>query len=138
MALFAFPYLFVFYFLGFKMEGLIVIPIVFTLIFSLFLNRYGFYLLSKCISIFCVNLGLLFYSISLGSSFGIQLVFFTLSMVPLIIFELRHRLIIFITCIIPVILFLGLEFFGFNQFLITPDSDYSSLIYISMIFLYQN
>lgn len=136
LALFAFPYIFLFWNLGLKLQAIADIAIVGILTSSIFLNRNGYSLISKFLVIFCVDLGLLFYSSSLGKESGIYVVFFALISIPLVIFNPHQKKSIALGFLLPITSLFYLETTNYSLFKRIPlDPSYLYLLSLTMIFV---
>jgi PAS domain S-box-containing protein len=103
-------YGFIFYFTGFKKEGLEVIIIVAALFLPVILNQYKQYFLARIWFLITVNLAVFVYSYIFGRDTGIQLVFFPLGCLPWILYEIKDWKYIAAGTLIPTILYCIYDF----------------------------
>lgn len=104
------PYVFLFYFLGFKLYGLLLIPVMLVLGFCFFLTAKGANLISRSLLILVINSTLAIYSVLLTKASGMHYLFFVFSATPLLIFDLKKYLPIIFSVLCSVVFFLAIEF----------------------------
>jgi PAS domain S-box-containing protein len=128
----AFCYAFVFYFVGFKKEGLYVLVIVSSVLLSVFFNRKMLYFLARIWLVTSVNIAVIIYACIFGKDAGLQLVFLPAACIPWILFELRDWKYITIGVMLPIFCY---YFFssgsGLPLVAITPDVQH--FIYQSIV-----
>lgn len=134
LSLIAFCYLFVFYFLGFKKEGIAVILIVASIITPLLLNYYGLFVLARVLFLVAINLAVLIYSFIFGADAGIQFAYFSFVCLPWLIFEFKDRGYIVTGVLLPIAGYYIIECSNaYPTVGITPELQH--LIYISIVFV---
>lgn len=134
LSLIAFCYLFVFYFLGFKKEGIAVILIVASIITPLLLNHYGLFVLARIWFLVAINLAVLIYSFIFGTGAGIQFAYFSFVSLPWLIFEFRDQKYIAAGVLLPIVGYYIIEYSNaYPMVTITPELQH--LIYVTIIFV---
>ncbi len=134
LSLIAFCYLFVFYFLGFKKEGVAVILIVASMITPLLLNYYGLFVMARVLFLVAINLAVLIYSLIFGAGAGIQFAYFSFVSLPWLIFEFKDWKYITTGVLLPIAGYYIIEYSNANPIVgITPELQH--VIYISIVFV---
>lgn len=127
-------YLFVFYFLGFKKEGIAVILIVASMITPILLNYYKLFSLARIWFLVAINIAVLVYSNIFGSDAGIQLAYFSFVSLPWLIFEFSDWKYILAGVFLPMAGY-GLTEFGNNYPMVAITPEMQKTIYISIVFV---
>lgn len=99
----AFCYLFIFYFLGYKKEGVAVLLVVSAMFTPIILNSFKFYLLSRLWFLVTINLAVYIYAKIFGIDAGIQLACISFVSLPWVLFEFTDTKYIFIGSVMPVV-----------------------------------
>ena len=83
---------------------------------AIVLNRGGFYAVSKFSTIFCMNLGIFYYSSVLGQRSGAQMVYYAAAWLPLVLFEISQKKRILICSFLSVMCHILLEITDYELF----------------------
>lgn len=132
LTLIAFCYLFIFYFLGFKKEGLAVIIVLISMAAPLLFNYFQLFFLARIWFLAAINIAVFIYSYLFGADAGIQLAYFSFVSIPWILFEFHEWKYILSGILMPIAGYYVFNYStGFPLVTITPEVQHS--IYLCMV-----
>ncbi|MBT5953401.1 hypothetical protein HOG98_01645 [bacterium] len=135
-SLFASVYIFIFYSFGYTYLSILTLIVSSSFMMGLLYNYFGLHLLSKLNIIVTTNACVFYYAAVLGPETGIQLVFYTISIVPFTIFGFREKKTMFSCIAIPFICMLFLFLTDYSIFgTIEIIQQIKDTLYISILFL---
>lgn len=131
LSLIATCYLFVFYFLGYKKEGIAVTLVVLSIIAPIALNYFKLYFFARIWFLAALNIAVFIYSHIFGADAGIQLTYFSFVCIPWVIFEFHDRKYIIAGILMSVAGYYIFNYSdGYPMVTIAPDVQHG--IYLSM------
>ncbi|NDC82327.1 sensor histidine kinase [bacterium] len=126
----AIPYFFIFYWLGLRWMAVSVVPFVVGFLMAIVFNSFRLHYFSKWNLVMVSNLALLFYDTMLGYQSGINFIFFSLVIIPFVLFKPHEKLELYFGFFLPVCLTLVSNVLGYygHTGVIPLTSDYLWLI----------
>jgi DNA-binding CsgD family transcriptional regulator len=107
------PYALVFYFMGYVGLSLLILPLDASFGLVLWFNCKQWFSCGRSMVLFSGNMAAFVYALLLGEAADAQLLFFSFIGLPLIIFELRERFLMYVWMIVPAVSFFVLKVSGF-------------------------
>lgn len=128
------PYVFIFYSLGYPVQGLLLIPAGLLCFLVFYFNKIGWLLASRLWLIVLLNIVLGIYAVMFGRESGIHLLYFVFVGIPFLIFGLTDIAQLSFSVILPTILFYIIQFGSVGSSTIASPEDLQ-IIYSCMISL---
>lgn len=136
------PYSILFYLLGFRWLGILLIPVFALFVIYQYLNKLKYYLLSRTLMLISLNVILGFYAVAFGRFSSLHILYFVFLSLPLLLYELRNYVFIFICALSSVIGFLIVRFDVFPMLVVTDPFSLQvisvSITGVTMIWLFLN
>ena len=123
------PYFFFFQKVSFSF-AVVVLPLLSLFALVPLLNWRGYNVLARMLLLVTACVGAFFYADSLGRDAGVQFLYFAFLGMPLVLFSLRGKFLLYISLFVPVFCFFLLEFYNYTVFSdVFISSSYLKFIY---------